>query len=176
MHRSTNDAITALSLLGALGCALLAGCVQHDPTPVFRAGVFIDDRGISIPLPPPSLTDDPEQEVDIDGNIIGLDDLAAGLSAVVVDNVGGAEAEVLVVEGAATFHLEGLAIDLTNNCLELWLQTGEGQHGEHHTYTAVIDDTGEGVVAVEGCTESTAGAPERAAQLPSAAALHEPRR
>ena len=54
----------------------LAGCVAPDARPAFRAGVVIDDRGIVVPLPPPSFFDSPIQEVDVQGSIIGDDPIA----------------------------------------------------------------------------------------------------
>ena len=122
----------------------------HQAEPVFRASVFVGDRGISIPLPPPSLIAEPEQEVDVEGQVVGLDDADVdGLVVHVVDEVGGAQAEVLIT--GESFHVEGLAVDLTDNCLDLWIEDAEGQQGEHSMVTAVIDPSGQGVTVEQGC-------------------------
>jgi hypothetical protein len=130
--------------------ALLAGCVVHDPEPAFRAAVFIGDRGISIPLPPPSLVDDPEQEVDVEGEVIGLDDEVDGLVVRIVDQAGGAELEATLTE-SSTFRAEGLPIDLSDNCIELWLVDAEGREGERVQYQALIDESGQSIEVSEGC-------------------------
>jgi hypothetical protein len=143
VHRASAGFVLTTLCLGA--------CVVHDPEPAFRAAVLIDDRGISIPLPPPSLTDEPEQEVDVDGEVIGLPEGPTSLVVHIVDGVGGAELDVPLAEGAATFHGEGLAIDLSNNCIELWLEDADGHEGEHAQYHAVIDASGQSIEVAEGC-------------------------
>jgi hypothetical protein len=129
---------------------LLVGCVVHDPEPAFRASVFLGDRGISIPLPPPSLVDDPEQEVDVEGEVIGLDEAVDGLVVRIVDQSGGAELEVPLTEGS-TFRAEGLPIDLSDNCIELWLVDADGREGERAQYQALIDESGQSIEVSEGC-------------------------
>ena len=134
-----------------LATLCLGGCVSHSPEPAFRAAVLIDDRGISIPLPPPSLVDEPEQDVDVDGEVIGLPDDPTGLMVRIVDSAGGAELEVPLADGAATFHGEGLAIDLSDNCIELWLVDADGHEGERAQYRAIIDASGQSIEVAEGC-------------------------
>ena len=144
MLRSMQCAFAVLSTLG------LVACVQHDPEPAFRAAVLIDDRGISIPLPPPSLVDEPEQDVDVEGEVIGLAE-SRGLVVRIVDHAGGAELDVPLAEGSNAFRGEGLAIDLSDNCLELWLVDGEGREGDRAQYQALIDASGQSIEVVEGC-------------------------
>jgi hypothetical protein len=135
-------------VLSTLG---LGGCAQHDAEPAFRAGVLIDDRGISIPLPPPSLVDEPEQDVDVEGQVIGAVEDLDGLVVHILDQTGGAELDVPLADGVTSFHGEGLAIDLSNNCIELWLVDAEGREGEHVHYRALIDASGQSIEVVEGC-------------------------
>ncbi len=149
MLRTTRRAVSAV-LLVTLGGAV--ACATHEAKPAFRAGVFIGDRGISIPLPPPSLFDSPQQKVDVEGDVIGAD-ATNGLIVVITDNAGAAETEVPLESGMTAFHAEGLAIDLTDNCLELWVETAEGQQGDHHLYRAVIAASGESVEVEEGCDQ-----------------------
>jgi hypothetical protein len=146
MPRSMQCAFAGF-VLSTLG---LGACVQHDPEPAFRASVLIDDRGISIPLPPPSLVDEPEQDVDVEGEVIGRV-LGPGLLVRVVDHAGGAELDMPLIEGSNAFHGEGLAIDLSDNCLELWLVDEEGREGARAQYQAIIDASDESIEVVEGC-------------------------
>jgi hypothetical protein len=113
--------------------------------------VLIDDRGISIPLPPPSLVDEPEQDVDVDGEVIGLPDDPTGLMVRIVDSAGGAELDVPLADGSATFHGEGLAIDLSDNCIELWLVAADGREGDRNQYRAIIDASGQSIEVADGC-------------------------
>lgn len=146
MQRSVNRAFTSL-VLAALG---LGACVDHQPEPAFRASVLIDDRGISIPLPPPSLVAEPEQDVDVAGEVIGSAD-TTGLRVRIADSASGSELEVSLVEGTNMFRGEGLAIDLLDNCIEVSLVDADGREGERTEYRAVIDASGQAVEAVDGC-------------------------
>lgn len=134
-----------------LATLCMPACVVHEAEPAFRASVLIDDRGISIPLPPPSLIDEPEQEVEVQGEVVGLDEGATGLVVRIVDSTGGAELDVPLEDGSSTFHGAGLTIDLSDNCLELWLVDTDGREGEHSEYEAVIDESDGSVTVVEGC-------------------------
>lgn len=148
MLRPVHRAFAGL-VLSTLG--LLAACVVHDPAPAFRASVLIDDRGISIPLPPPSLVDEPEQEVDVEGEVIGGAGSLDGFTVRILDQAGGAELEVELTEGSNAFHGQGLTIDLSDNCIELWLVDAEGRQGERTQYQAVIDASGNAIEVSEGC-------------------------
>ncbi|MEM7160163.1 MAG: hypothetical protein AAF799_45415 [Myxococcota bacterium] len=117
--------------------------------PAFRASVLIDDRGISIPLPPPSLHAEPTQEVEVEGEVVGLDELGQEFVVRLVDTVGGAEIDVTLPPGTSTFVAEGLQIDLTSNCIEVWLVDDEGDEGEHRSFQASIAESGSEVTATE---------------------------
>lgn len=134
-----------------LSTLALGACVSHDAEPAFRASVFVGDRGISIPLPPPSLVDEPKQDVDVEGEVIGLQEGVDGLVVRIVDHVGGAELDVPLVEGSNAFHGQGLAIDLSDNCIELWLVDAQGREGERTQVQAVIDASGQSIEVSEGC-------------------------
>lgn len=146
MLRSVHRALAGF-VLSSLG---LCACVAHHPEPAFRASVLIDDRGISIPLPPPSLVDEPEQEVDVEGEVINLAEGLDGLTVRIADQTGGAELDV-PLDGANAFHAEGLAIDLSDNCIELWLVDADGREGERAQYQALIDASGAAIEVSEGC-------------------------
>ncbi|MCX4245811.1 hypothetical protein [Paraliomyxa miuraensis] len=134
-----------------LAALCLPACATHEVEPAFRASVFIDDRGISIPLPPPSLIDEPQQEVEVQGEVVGLDDEASGLVVHIMDGASGAEIDVPLEDGSTSFLGTGLSIDLTDNCLELWLADDDGREGDHSYYKAVIDESGTMISVIEGC-------------------------
>lgn len=136
---------------------LLGACAHHEAEPAFRRTVFIGDRGISVPLPPPSLTAEPEQDVDVDAQALGEDPVLAGTMAHVEDVVGGGTAELELTADAQHFTIEGLPVDLTDNCLELWLVAPDGREGDRILVHAVIvaddddEDTLESISTVSGC-------------------------
>jgi len=136
----------ALTLVGTLA---IAACARHDVKPAFRSGVFIDDRGISVPLPPPSLTDAPKQSVDVAVDIDVDDDLPGGTELTLVDNEGEAERTV-VLDDELSITLEGLEIDLTSNCLELWLTDGD-RESERALFHATIADDDQTIETMPGC-------------------------
>jgi hypothetical protein len=141
-------ALVVSASVGLAGCGL-TGCASHEPKPAFRGAVAIDDRGISIPLPPPSLIDAPQQEVEIEGQVTGPDRLA-GTTVHVVDNRGDADVEVALDDSAQ--FVTWMVIDLTDNCLEFWVEAPDGQQGQHTLFSASIDED-EQVVVVADCDQ-----------------------
>ena len=135
----------ALALVGTLA---FAACARHEVRPAFRSGVFIDDRGISVPLPPPSLFEAPKQSVDVDVEVDG-EDLPVGTELTLLDNEGEAE-RTIVLDDESSVILEGLEIDLTANCLELWLTDGD-RESEHVLFQATIGDDDQTVETQQGC-------------------------
>lgn len=141
-------------ILGSLLVASLfagLGCAVHPPRAAFRASVWIGDRGISIPLPPPSLFEAPTQDVDVQGEVMDSDELQAGATVHVSDLHGEDAVSVELAAGQDTFVAEGLRVDLTDNCLELWLEDAEGAQSERRQFTAEVNADGQTVVVREGC-------------------------
>ena len=128
----------------------MASCATHEARPAFRRGILIDDRGISVPLPPPSLVDEPAQEVDVEGTVPGEDTLVGGTRLYLEDLDGDAATSVEVDAAAATFAVRGIAIDLTANCLELWLEAPDGRESERSQVHAEVTGPQE-VRTVLGC-------------------------
>lgn len=139
-----------LFVSSALVCITLGACAVHEAEPVFRARAFIGDRGISIPLPPPSLISEPKQQVDVQGEVLERGDGNEDLSVHLLDGVGGAQAEVPLT-AEATFHAHALSLDLSDHCLELWVEDSAGAQGERLLFQAVIADDEQTVTVVEGC-------------------------
>jgi hypothetical protein len=136
----------AIALLGLLGTG---ACAIHEPRTVFRSGVIIHDRGISVPLPPPSLLDAPKQDVEVEGQVIGDEAVPDGTIVHVVDSIGGGETQA-VLESAATHFVTEIFVDLQDNCLELWLETPDGATSQPASFHTVIGDD-ETITVVQGC-------------------------
>jgi hypothetical protein len=141
---SMSRALLALVVLGQVAC------VAHEPRPAFRRGVLIDDRGISVPLPPPSLIDAPKVDVEVHGSLPGADELSAGTVIHLDDLDGEARVTADVDPSKASFVLADVAIDLTANCLELWLEAPDGRESDRTMVHAAIAEDGT-VVTVAGC-------------------------
>jgi hypothetical protein len=139
-----------LCLAASLGGSwVLAACATHDGRPAFRAALAIGERGISVPLPPPSLRDAPRQKIDVHATVVG-DEVPAEAKAWVVDLRGEAEA-IVPLHGAAEFSADGLVVDLEDNCLELWIEDEDGSEGEHSFFSAAIAYDDVHVTVVDGC-------------------------
>lgn len=140
-----------------VGVVLGTACAQHEASSAFRRTVFVGDRGISVPLPPPSLIDAPKQDVDVHADALGDDPVLAGTVAHVEDAMGESADELELAADAHAFVIEGLSIDLTQNCLELWLVAPDGRESQHVLVHAVIvpddDDADalETISTVPGC-------------------------
>jgi hypothetical protein len=134
----------SLASLFALGL-LATACNDPAPVQAHRSAVLIGDRGISIPLPPPSVLQAPQQEVEVHGQLEGASD--EGAEVRVVDTVGGEQASVAAEGGVFTATLE---LDLTTACLEAWVVDAEGSEGERRLYSTQIE-ADESILVVPGC-------------------------
>jgi hypothetical protein len=125
--------VTRLRPIAALALLVVgsSACATHDASPAFRRSVFVDDRGISVPLPPPSYYEVPEQEVDLHGVTEGSDPIVEGTTLHAEDIDGQAAGEVVLAAGATDFTVEGLDIDLRTHCFEIWLETPDGRETTH---------------------------------------------
>jgi hypothetical protein len=135
-------------------CALLAvaACNPHDVYG-FRSGLWVGDRGIAIPVPPPSLTDAPVQVSRVEG---GFDVTAQeGASPPVVvelkDLASGAEASVEVDKLAGDFVIGEIVLDHTDNCLEFRIVLPDGRASDVEQYHTVIEADDRTVRVVDGC-------------------------
>ncbi len=134
--------IAPLLLMALLGSA----CNDHQPVQAFRSAVLIGDRGISIPLPPPSVLQAPQQEVDVQGSVEG--DFTPGAEVRLIDNEGGDET-VALVEAGGVFSAS-LEVDLTNSCIEAWAIDPEGGAGDRRFFSTRVE-ADESILVVEGC-------------------------
>ncbi|MBK6917135.1 MAG: hypothetical protein IPH07_07030 [Deltaproteobacteria bacterium] len=130
---------TTRSSLGliALVAMLASACATHEAGPAFRRAVLFGDRGISLPLPPPSLVDAPEQDVDLEGTVEG-DDLLPADARVHVEDLEGDASAIVTIGPDDRFTVEGLRIDVTRHCFEVWVASASGE-SEHVFVQAAIE-------------------------------------
>ncbi len=147
-------------LLGLLGITASMACNAHDPKAV-ELSVVVDMVGISIPIPPPSLTSAPVQDVDLFGDITGE---PAGARVILHELRGDLEYSSDIAEDGR-FDFAAVTVDLTNNCFAVFVEVeedGELLTGEAMYYTAEIaedDQSAELVEAPEGCADDRVSSP-----------------
>jgi len=108
----------------------------------------VAEHGISVPLPPPSVLDAP---IRIEGGLEGEDEAPEGTRVFARELVGEAEAEAPLDASSQAFAIEGLRLDLTNNCIELWARTPEGASTEPTLVSVSLDEDEDRVVTTPGC-------------------------
>ena len=113
------------------------GCNSHLLTSP-DAGPQIGDRGISVPVPPPSLKLMPVQLVDIEGEI-GAMAGEPGVRVFLQETQRGLPGQFVFLEDDGSFFFEGVEVDLTDNCIEVWSEDAEGQSSVRSFYRASID-------------------------------------
>lgn len=133
--------IASLFVLGVLAGA----CNDPAPVPAYRSAVLIGDRGISIPLPPPSVLQAPQQEVEVEGALEGTFD--EGAEVRIVDTAGGDEASVSPDGASFTATLQ---VDLTDACLETWVVDADGVESERRSYSTRVE-ADDSIRVVLGC-------------------------
>lgn len=133
--------IASLFVIGVIA----AGC--NDPLPVsaHRSAVLIGDRGISIPLPPPSVLQAPQQEVEVHGALEGTFD--EGAEVRLVDTAGGDEASVS--PDGASFKAT-LEVNLIDACIETWVVDADGAQSERRSYSTQVE-ADDSIRVVPGC-------------------------
>lgn len=139
----------------ALGMAFGTGCNDH-PIGNYDDGPQIDERGISVPVPPPSLKLEPRQAVNIEGQL-GAMEPETGTRVFVYDAYSEAIPGVFVFANPdGSFRVEGFELDLTMNCLEVWSEEpgAYGSESVHSFFVASIDEDDQGVLTKQffsGC-------------------------
>jgi hypothetical protein len=136
------------------GATALSACGAGNATgePAVKPRLFIKDRGIAVPVPPPSFTEAPEVEAHIWGDI--NDEFQSGTLVHLLETVSGFETDVgadaqscdgvqeLDDDESCDFLFKDVPVDLTDNCFEFWLA---GEADAIAAYRADIgeDDDGE---------------------------------
>ncbi|MBA3546956.1 MAG: hypothetical protein H0T76_10775 [Nannocystis sp.] len=139
-------ALLALSLVYGTGC-------NSHPLTSPDAGPQIGDRGISVPVPPPSLKLAPVQRVDIEGEI-GATAGEPGTRVFLSENRLGTQDYNNMPEDNGSFFFTGIELDLTDNCVEVWTEDGDGNSSVHSFFRASIDEDDQSVLTEQlfnGC-------------------------
>lgn len=134
-------------------CAAVAfsGCARHEVVPAFRAEVRVHDRGIFVPLPPPSFRLEPIQSVQLGGTLEGQFERATEIR--IVDELGGADVTVPVAPETRTFSAT-LTIDLREHCLAVWGETFALDATDTvWLHAEIVSDTE--LLTVPGCPDET---------------------
>ena len=134
--------IQSLLLSGLLSALALAGCAPFGAPFVYSAPTF---RGISVPIPPPSLAAEPVQDVDIEGSTNLMDPVPQTL--VYLYEHRSDQGHFVFADDAGDFKFTEVALDLTNNCIQVWFEEpGEdGKTSEDGFYQANIAEDDQSV-------------------------------
>ena len=128
------------------------GCNSHLLTNP-DAGPQIGDRGISVPVPPPSLKRAPVQRVDIEGEI-GAAAGEPGTRVFLSETRRGTQNYFGYPEEDGSFFFEGVELDLTDNCIDVWTEDDQANTSVHSFYRASIDEDDQSVLTEQlfnGC-------------------------
>ena len=117
----------------------------HLPGGGYDDGPQIGEHGISVPVPPPSLTSAPKQTVEVEGELretmpptnttVRLDvyNLAGDLL--------GGHNVLANADGTFLFaDANAVDLDLTNNCLEVWSESSDGESMHSFFVASIADD------------------------------------
>ncbi len=134
--------IRRLLLSGLLSVSALPGCAPFGAPFVVAAPTF---RGISVPIPPPSLLAAPVQDVDIDGSTNLMEPVPQTL--VYLYEHRSNQGYFVFADDAGDFSFTEIELDLTNNCMQLWFEEpGEdGKTSEDGFYQASIAEDDQSV-------------------------------
>ncbi len=126
-----------LILAGLLALPALAACGPFGSPFVYAAPTF---HGISVPIPPPSLSAEPVQDVDIDGNT-NLETPVPQTLIYLYEHRSD-RGYFVFADDAGEFSFTEVELDLTNNCMQVWFEEpGEdGRTSEDGFYRANIAD------------------------------------
>jgi hypothetical protein len=151
-------------LVAAAMTVAACGAGNASGEPAVKPRLYITDRGIGVPVPPPSLKDDPKVEAQIWGDITV--DFVTGDTVHLLETVSGFETDVAAdsqscdaedaIEDPCDFLFEGVEVDLTDNCLELWLADDADAIS---AYRAAIEEEDDGtefpvMLELDACGES----------------------
>lgn len=117
-------------------------------------GPFIGEKGISVPVPPPSLTAAPVQFVEVAGSL-GVSSVPPMTITFLYESTS-ARGYFVYADEAGNFLFEGVELDLNDNCLEVWFEEPgpEGKKSEHSFFVASIGEDDQSVVTAQiggGC-------------------------
>lgn len=133
----------------------------HLPGGGFDDGPQIGENGISVPVPPPSLTDAPRQTVEIEGELRDTMPAPDTLVQLYIYNKAGdwESARTAKANPDGTFlfaDMNAAELDLTNNCLEIFSESNEDGMGSPSFYVASIAEDDQTIITIQffsGCIQ-----------------------
>jgi hypothetical protein len=134
-----------------VGLVLGTGCNSHTVLNA-DAGPQIQETGISVPVPPPSLKLAPVQRVDIEGTV-GMGAGEPDTRVFLNETRRGLPGQFVFPDGDS-FFFEGVEVDLTDNCIEVWTEDSKAKASVHSFYVASIADDDQSVLTMQlfnGC-------------------------
>lgn len=121
----------------------------HLPGGGYDDGPQIGEHGISVPVPPPSLTAAPVQKVDVEGDLNDPEPQPDALVYLWVYTKNGEflKGYTVPAEPDGTFvFVDDIELDLTDNCIEVWFEgKGFGEESMHSFFHAKIADDDQSV-------------------------------
>ncbi len=124
-----------LLLAGLIALPALAACGPFGSPFVYAAPTY---HGISVPIPPPSLSAEPVQEVDIDGSTNLESPVPQTLIYLYEHRTD--RGYFVFADETGEFSFTEVELDLTNNCMQVWFEEPgeEGRTSEDGFYRANI--------------------------------------
>lgn len=112
-------------------------------------GPQIDKRGISVPVPPPSLWDMPIRTVTVEGQL--GDSEPEPMTVVFIQDTFQDAGLFVEANPDGSFKFEDMQIDLTQNCLEVWSEEpgAYGRMSVHSFFRASIDPEDPSLIVTE---------------------------
>lgn len=144
MHLARTVLVAALAALGACNSTII----------VHTDGPFIDEHGISVPVPPPSFSAEPVQYVEVEGEL-GVD-APVPRTTVYLYEATSERGYFVHADDAGKFQFVGVLLDLTDNCLEVWSEEPgpDGKKSVHSFFTATIGPDDQSIITEQlmaGC-------------------------
>ncbi len=134
----------------------MSACAVHSVRPVNVFRTVIIARGITIPVPPPSLIAQPVQNTSVWGDVeFELEAESEGTMVAIYlhEHVTNQSLSAEVIAPADSFAFD-LEMDHSANCLELWLETADGESSTPVRIHTDIAEDDQGVEVVDGCDDS----------------------
>lgn len=129
-----------------LAAALLGLGACNSVVLVSTDGPYIDETGISVPVPPPSLRAAPVQFVEIHGTV-GVAQPLPGTMVYMYEGTS-KRGYFVFADDAGDFVFQGVELDLTDNCVEVWHEEpgAYGNKSAHSFFVAAIGEDDQSVI------------------------------
>lgn len=129
----------------------------HLPGGGYDDGPQIGEHGISVPVPPPSLTSAPKQTVEVEGELRETDpEPGTQVFLDVITSDGEHQGYYVDVEPDGSFFFDNVVLDLFDNCIEVFSETpgAYGSRSMSSFFHATIADDDQSILTEQffsGC-------------------------